>query len=209
MKKTVKVVMLSTSEKASTLYLTLRDKLCQGSNLSLSNGCTGDNQHLYLTSDEEIKVGDWYIVGTFLTRCQKEELGHIKSGFDKIIATTDKSLLLPNISFKDWDGKTRQLPQIPESFIKAYVEAYNAGNPITEVNLEMEDYWINVGHSMDVAYKPKLRDDNTVIIHKSKTYSSEEVKELMLTAFNAGSSATSMTGECDMGEYYKLIEENL
>jgi len=62
-----------------------------------------------------------------------------ETGYKKIIATTDSSLLLPLITFKEWDGKPRNLPQPSPEFIQKYIKAYNERNPITEVMVEYED----------------------------------------------------------------------
>lgn len=105
----------------------------------------------------------------------------------KIVATTDKSigytdhLISPVPNFCDY-------PQLPESFIQAYIKAYNEGKPITEVDLEMEEY-INSAFEYkgkDDGLYIKTRPDNTVIVHQSKMYSREEVEELCNSAHLAG-----------------------
>lgn len=55
------------------------------------------------------------------------------------------------------------LPQIPESFIKAYIKAYNEGNPITEVDLEMEEFI--PGGSVDIM---DIFDDHDIITYTPK-----------------------------------------
>lgn len=152
----------------------------------------GDRQHLYIIANEEIEFGDYHIATHLLNESEalrskalaftdQEQLdainamgGYDKSGARKVIASTDKSL---------------GLPLIPESFVLAYIKAYNNHKPITEVNLEMyrrgrnsdgidadltggliihkEDYWVL-----------RVREDNTVIIHQCKNYSNEEVLNL-------------------------------
>lgn len=101
--------------------------------------------HLYITSDDEIKEGDWcYIIST--TEIRRNLHGIIGSTIGsklfleknckKIIATTDK------LEYK----LIRTLPQIPESFIKEYVK-----NPVDEVMVEYDqcnladDYWLELG----------------------------------------------------------------
>lgn len=86
-------------------------------------------QHLYILSNNEIKEGDFFM-STFLSY----PLHNVKEGYaeypdtnncKKIIATTDKTL---------------GLPQIPKEFIEAYILSYNMGsmNTITEIMVEYE-----------------------------------------------------------------------
>jgi hypothetical protein len=182
--KTCKVVMLPT-EKDSDLFIhnpteVLRYKGHQSELEGIVN-----KQHLYITSDEEIKEGDWFINEQYFIS-NKAELeiwqhnGEVKpsSNPKKIIATTDKSL-----RFVKDHVHYNFLPQIPESFIKAYVEAQ--GN-IKEVNVEYEEQVIRTGNvgrkNYKSVYKVKTRSDNTIIIHPSRTYTKEDLKE----AFDAG-----------------------
>jgi hypothetical protein len=112
-------------------------------------------QHLYIISGDEIKEGDWCINTNenILCKCvntnDKGLFEHtIGRGHQihityckKIIATTDKSLGFKEAT-EDYEVgssgfiKIQQngaLPQIPESFIQAYIKAYNEEKPITEV----------------------------------------------------------------------------
>ena len=101
-------------------------------------------QHLYITSNEEIKESDLFY-NTFddkIQKCTKHQLHDGKfaklrvyvEGGDynesickKIIATTDTSL---------------GLPQPSQQFIEKYIEEYNKGNIITEVLVEVEEKYI-------------------------------------------------------------------
>ncbi len=94
----------------------------------------GQEKHLYLTSDDEIKEGDWMFIdekgtkrnpgrGYVLTQHKGTPVSRLNAvcgGTVKIIATTDKSLIIIEDSLSG--RKTSWLPQIPESFIKYYVE---------------------------------------------------------------------------------------
>jgi len=130
-----------------------------------------ESHHLYLTSDEEIKVGDWCIDVSLKRVFQvKDEEGFPlntviksmeylhKSGrkFWKIIATTDKSLS----TMKAWDNlneiverkelgepdATKSLiPLIPESFIKHYVEKQGK---VGDVEVEYAQKLEKRGHLM-------------------------------------------------------------
>lgn len=133
-------------------------------------------QHLYFTSDDEIKEGDWYYNESVNNIFRAELKSHSTPPKNKIIASTD-----PNIT-PDF--------LIPESFIKVYVDSYNSSNPITEVNLELS--WFNYGvvdggeDNYDLIVK--TRPDNTVIVHSTKTYSRDEVVNLISDAITNFSS---------------------
>lgn len=168
----------------------------------------GDSyQHLYLTSDEEIKEGDWVIYQTaskswrMYGKCNKEKVQSANKDVDyyKIIATTDKSLKI-DTNLEDrvdvlYDNK---LPQIPESFIKYYVEKQGK---VGDVELEYNDRYLGyacgntiltVGeHSQEIegtakdtrVFSLNLTDNNEIIIdipkEEEKMYSRDEVEELI------------------------------
>ncbi len=184
MKKTHNIVMLST-EKASDLF-DKKGTLEYNVNPPLHGikDLGWKYQHLYLTSTDEIKQGDYYIhnqkpIGPRVLQCVSLDM---PMDSVKIIATTDKSLstttMLGNSVFN-----IITVPQIPESFIQAYIKAYNAGTPITEVDLEYTSEIITEQstergdfHAEEIV-SLKLRPDNTVIIHPSRTYSQAQVEE--------------------------------
>lgn len=112
-------------------------------------------QHLYITvnrkEDDEstwIKEGDWFIQWTKSNPDKYEVLQATKDNVDsytkyknlckKIIATTDRNLILCRNS--DHDGipcNCVKVPQIPEAFIKKFVESQGK---IISVLVEYEEY---------------------------------------------------------------------
>lgn len=132
MKLKRKVIMLSTNDKAAPILSYLDDKGLIYFPQDEWNNKDLTKRHLYITSDEEIKEGDW-----FLSMFSNHILYNVKSdnnddypnvsGYKKIIATTNKSLGLPEPSI---------------GFIKKFIERYNAGNPITEVTVDYEEDYI-------------------------------------------------------------------
>jgi hypothetical protein len=79
------------------------------------------NQHIYITSDEEIKEGDWILFQEILTKALE---GEKFSGKEKIILTTDPDLIKNNIQ------------AIDDEFLEWFVE-----NPSCE-KIEVQD-WVN------------------------------------------------------------------
>lgn len=150
-----------------------------------SMGCTCyDNeipQHLYITSDEEIKEGDW----CYNSKRKSIELGKYMIGTNefifckKIIATTDISLQYA-IDKSPYNMEIYGLPHLSQQFIEDYIKEYNKGNVITDVEVEYEkiinpiwesyfefiDYCMKNGYNEQWYSKEKLKvnPDNTINI---------------------------------------------
>ena len=200
--------MLPTNEKAPTHdYLFLY----KPSNRLVKNGFV---QHLYILSDEEIKEGDWFVgfadgsIKPFVKQAdestveinnwQLNKKGH--SSNKKIIATTDKSIILPE-RFPSFT----YLPQPSQSFIEKFVEEYNKGNVITEVMVEWEynSYSTKTNGELTADLKLKINPDNTINISMPKdSWSREEVVELLYKH-----TEYMLSGKKDTLD--KWIEENL
>ena len=195
------------------------------------------HQHLYITSDDEIKEGDWFYdsekgkihqcnhVFTNAVSAVSNNVTRYTHYVDtrilfKIIATTDKSLnITKQTSYRL--GKSaaldvEYLPQPSQSFIKAFVKA----GSIKEVLVEYE----KGGCTHNSCYTPECKDlcytirtgsHNTITIKeaKEKMYSREEVKELCMLAHNNGWKAnTAFTTKKGQSPKYTIshwIKENL
>jgi hypothetical protein len=172
-------------------------------------------QHLYITSDDAIKEGEWGIVNTGLLLtpllASKENILKLKDySFKKIIATTDNSLEIkerecyPNGSYKGITN-IKSLPQIPQSFIEHYITQYNKNNVITKVMVECEEtkgtcdcYYtkfckapehLKTGELCkdEQNYNLKVNPDNTINIKPIKdNWNREEVESLCRLSFQAG-----------------------
>lgn len=162
MLKKCKVVMLPTNQEApigNHLNWTVNDSVLttnHPSKLTIEDVCIN---HLYILSDEEQQVGDFGL----LKEADRVSIRTPDCGkaynFQKVIATTDNSL---------------NLPQPSQAFINKYVDLYNKGQQIEEVNVEYEKKW---GYFEN--WKPKISSDNTITIRKIKdSYTREEVERL-------------------------------
>jgi hypothetical protein len=213
--KKTKVVMLPTNKKAPNHdYLFLY----KPSNRLVKDGFV---QHLYFLLDEPIKEGDWCImldsIGNVFSNPQQytdPSTQYLNKGHRKIIATTDKSLMIEGkcSCMKPEVGGCYQcnenLPQPSQSFIEKFVEEYNKGNVITEVMVEYERDEEIDGYGYDTL-KINFKD-NTITIRKIKdSWNREEVvlfaekyarmvqeKEIQLNGYKAIHN-------------HKFIEENL
>ena len=146
----------------------------------------GDRVHICITSDEEAVEGDWFIDldrNTIHKSSFPDGLPpFLKRRSKKIVATTDRSLHTGIGHIDESQIWKYYLPQIPISFIEAYVKAYNNGSPITEVSLEYDcDHTQMPNKVIDMI---KTRSDNTVIIHQAKNYTRDELKQQMNTMLN-------------------------
>jgi hypothetical protein len=180
-------------------------------------GIRTDICHLYITSDNEIKDGDWFMSAFFSYPIHNieslrnrpgglgwttEELNKDFKGH-KIIATTDPSLgytdhrvsPVPNFC---------SFPQPSESFIKAYIEAYNNGNVIEDILIEVHNN-TDYNPSIFPDVRPKLKDNNIIIKKVKDSWTREEVHSLMMEAWIRGEVDRSM----DFRVREKWIEENL
>lgn len=157
--------------------------------------------HLYITSDEEVKEGD-YVFDTrdnFVLQFNSKrglEIYHEKelNSFKKIIATTDKSLGFNEHFIDPLNNRANQrfttLPQPSAEFIPYFIEEYNKGNIITEVLVEYEkesyekrftvtdtNGMRDTGRVWGHTYNLKINPDNTINI-KPVEQSWDDVKEL-------------------------------
>lgn len=194
MKLKRKAVMLPTNKKAndsSCMALdTQLNKLLSAKEYLVTHFNSNDRfktQHLYFLSDEEIKVGDWFLtddrfcdIDNFgnpqwvLLHCDKIENGWIFShertgeGFNPdwsktIIATTNKSLELPEPS--------------PE-FIDKFIREYNKGNVIQNVMVEYDAYNRSTTWEYDEPEIIELKVDKNnyiTITREKESWNREEV----------------------------------
>lgn len=112
-------------------------------------------KHLYILSDDKIKIGDWYNDGDVIHSKSKynDALVDGSKTARKIIASTDKSLNLDNI---------------PEWFIKKFVDSYNDKNIIENVSVEFGEWFDKqVGDRMVVNKKLFGLSENQLITIKS------------------------------------------
>lgn len=194
MKQEIKVYALPT-EKASRLHKS-ENKLfitsteeTGSSDLYKSTPC-----HLYATTDETLKEGDWAIRLFDLTLFQvNSQSDHNHYDCKKVVATTNKDL------------KVNNLPQISPEFQQAWVREANKDTPIVDAMMEMEytggndgvcGYVDNTvkclcgGDGINKCYaksaiQPKLNPQGyvTILPVKEKMYTREEVIDILVSAF--------------------------
>ena len=223
-KRKAKIILLPTNEKADLQKFgrSLRYKF------NHVNSMVGEYQHLYITTDDEIKEGDWMINTNEDTLIRYNSVnegdGTWREFWRKVIATTDSSLS-PKIHKgevvdRSYPKEFRDaiLPQPSQNFIQKFVEAYSVGNPITDVLVEYEKGLSEPLHKAlhnpsplcfeRLKVNPK---DNTITITRVKdSWSREEVKTLLN---NLETKLSEKSGYYKLGlnnfNFDKWIEKNL
>lgn len=222
--KLMEVIILATKDiKALILRNTYKftpqhgNPLCLTSSVKIEQSPLEDRgyeyNHLYIiseiTKNNYPKINDWYIDDINIIRQSiTDELGYWmqRKRYKKIEATTDKSLTYHDETpiGENLNGLHKQVPQIPQSFIEAYVKAEGK---ISEVLVEMDS--CDKEDCNDCCNQVKTRPDNSIIIHPSKTYTREEVRSKSLDYFDHFAPKYLKNGAVDPLEVIKWFENNL
>ena len=164
----MKNIHLLPTEKLSRLY---KSKITQNifiSNIISQHGDATYNQHLYITSDEEIKEGDWYywIVTNMRIKAIRDNLGRLpkfSDGSRKIILTTDSTLIADGVQ------------AIDDEFLEWFVK-----NPSCE-KVEVEKRYSDFTVDPFVGYKIIIPQEE----HKQETLTYTEAAKKEERIFNS------------------------
>lgn len=222
MKKRLNVVMLATQEAESVPFL----KNINGRGNNLYPATKGyyytqqylkkeqfEAEHLYFTSDEKCKNGD-YFIDLLNTVRQFNDKTEQSINDKKIVITTDTSLYrLEDCPVRGGCSNVKYLlPQPTKEFIDLYISEYNKGNIVTEVEVEynnINDCYGECGicdSSCKPIYKLLTNSDNTVNISLIKdSFSREEVVEKLKNAYHY----VRLNPTLNTTKFNKWIEENL
>lgn len=127
--------------------------------------------HLYITINERPKAGDYSMDGDELHGPFEEgDIPVIR--FDKIIASTDISLVIKREDLKITSPYFSSLPTPSNAFINKYIEMYNEKSSITDIKVKFEDVGSEEWMGDDQDGEPfwneilelKVNQDNTIII---------------------------------------------
>jgi hypothetical protein len=229
--KECKIIMLPTSEGVNALWWSGQSLYTKGP----EDPSRGELNHLYITSDDKIEVGDWCIYTGRDLIFQIEAIldnHYVPVGFEilrltpskektcKIIATTHKSIINDGLRS---DTKTL-MKEIPESFKDIFVKGYNSGAAGNKVKVQYEGYGCDNGHYMKdagwcvyphcdkICSIPQLKSnsDNTIIVKLVKTrWTREEVVEKLIECCAEISCTDGKLLEKSPAELCDWIEENL
>lgn len=182
------------------------------------------NGNLFILSDEEIETCDFIlnIVTNEVEVAYNVDSVYInemfKSVYKKIIATTDTSLMINCDECRAWENRNdvsytctcKSLPQPPQQFIEKFIEEYNKGNVITEVDVEYL-LFLEPGNTLnDRKYDKtilKVNLNNTINIKSAKdSWTREEVINLCRSAHLHGEQG-ALNLHCQT--FKQWVEENL
>lgn len=203
MKKEVQVALLPTEDKSlfakcikSNVYAEkIGDLVITGKDTTLhKSNDIWEYQHLYILSDEEIRENDWFI-NTFIDNEIWQHNGEVEpgKGCKKVIATTDKKLLVDFQGYEKYTGREYSakvyLSQIPQSFIEEYCDKGGIDKAFVEYKEHIHPDLGKVDETLII------NSDNTINISSIKdSWSREEVKKLCKKAFIAGGISGSARG---------------
>jgi len=140
-------------------------------------------QHLYITTDEEIKEGEYGLIsgmvgGKLGIYPKKFEKGDKQEAYlGKIVATTNPELNKGKMSSFSRNF-VAGIASIPQSFIQSYIKRYNEDNSIKEVLLKILEEEFN--DPTNKYSELNLTSDGCIVIHpvEERTYTRAEAREM-------------------------------
>ena len=162
-KRKCKVFMFPTNETVTRILYSKNTNTLEY-NPFLKTNSSDKYQHIYITSDEKIKEGDWIQRGNEIPVLYTKDFWFdFGVSYNKVIATTDTSLKTHHFNKGVFKNLEYSLPQPPQEFIEAYVKSYNEGNPITEVMVEYElDVDGNATLNGEIVFTKQQLDDASI-----------------------------------------------
>ena len=139
------------------------------------------SQYLYITSDDEIKEGDWvFVKGIYTLSSLHVYMNGDVNRLVKVIATSDTNLnkahdLVVFNPYKEHPG----LPQIPQSFIESYVN-----NPVNSILVEYNSVWDGstahiLDHEVNFIEELNIVNGEICVSFAKDSWSREEVIKLL------------------------------
>jgi hypothetical protein len=120
------------TDKPSRLYFNNNDKCFQLCKVSKKSTPLKLNKHIYITSDEEIKEGDWVIEtlnNNLLSQFNEISLNQKSMGCKKVIMTTDKELIKDGVqaiddNFIEWFVKNPSCEEVEVGKTNKLIDNY-------------------------------------------------------------------------------------
>ena len=183
MKKRAKVHLLPTNDERAVIGLTADEKTLWFAHRGVGNSY--GNKHLYFTTDDEIKEGDWFMFYGEPRQAKNLIAEPVNQG--KIIATTD-----PNLH----STRLKDCPVNPEDNMvsvrgvskpsKEFIEEYCRVGGIDEVDVEYGLFHDgnfkddDETHAFKAIRKPRVNSNNEIIIHPVKdSWTVEDLPDLL------------------------------
>jgi hypothetical protein len=208
-----KNIWLLPTNEPSRLYFNNNDKNLQFCKVDKKCTPLKINQNIYITSDEEIKEGDWYIYGE---RILQAKFTHKPLYKVKIILTTDTKLIADGIQaisdeFLEWFVKNPSCErvEVKKGFADGSAYGYDFLSykiiiPKVSKPTSMENK-TPMQELIEWLSKQKFRNthisDKREIINKAKTLLEKE-KELLIDFHCEGQNIEESCGVSDAKDYY-------
>lgn len=219
-KKKCKVVRLPTKDKLqpNPAYRLMGKKV--GDLILVNDSMVGEYagndilqpQHLYITSEEEIKEGDWYYDNNDNRVYQAITSNQTPTNYQfKIIATTDKIVVGHELEQGNSDSYL-YLPQIAQSFIKEYCGKGGIDEVMVEFQSKCSKTGTECGDNMNCQHMCdefiiKTNSNNEITAHLIKnTWSRGEVEGIVTKAIQDTNSAGMRNVSVGVAQW---IKENL
>jgi hypothetical protein len=177
-----------------------------------------NNQHLYFTTDEEIKKGNWYLElfdGKYKLYKQSNDKLCFSSAI-KIIATTDELSTQCECKHGSSCDNKCFIPQPSQAFIEKYVKVGGIDEVMVEYNKNTQqmvtrecnggiiDKFNKITHSL------KVDSHNTITIHPIKnSWSKEEIETLLDAELKAYEKEVPHPDDSSPGEFVERFLNNL
>jgi hypothetical protein len=194
----MKNIHLIATDKPSRLLLSKRDYyqfLKDNASTNINNHFEGNYQHIYITSDEKPKEGDWYFDGTDLVHKKTKYNDSLVDGnkqAKKIILTTDQDLIgvqAIDDEFLEWFVKNPSCESV-----EVFKERYHGVEFIDDYPKGFFDYKIIIPQVEPNPFElPKALPDDVFYqsLEEPKQETLEEVLKLLHDKWNLTDSLTT------------------
>lgn len=162
--------------------------------------CLLASKNIYITSDEEIKNGDWvlWLSQNKIIKCEDSSLRDRQDMVKKIILTTDRNLIKDGVQ------------PIPDEFLGWLVENQSCEfvNVKKEASRECNCYYTKFCQSTTLDTKTHCRDGGSTKTHYEIMMSAEEINqgklENLIMAYKSGKTIQSKSS----GEWKDFVPQN-
>jgi hypothetical protein len=163
------------TDKPSRLYFNTKAKYYAFSYTVTSQGGSVSNRHIYITSDEEIKEGDWCIDDEGIVKCTAHA-GAMNHYYTKIILTTDQDLINDGVQaiddkFLEWFVKN---PSCEVIFV----------NKIESFDFEIDKYVYNYKIIIPKEEPKQLFTDHPITELGDKEFVEAPIRECELISYD-------------------------
>lgn len=143
--KKAQVVLLPGNNETTIYYFDKTKRLGYFKDSKIAESLEFEKRHLYIITNDEIEVGDWFLTNLSIIKQSKE----IKN--QSIIDTFGGEQLVSICKkIKSTTNKSLNISQLSQQFIEGYIAEYNKDNIINNVLPEEESFALKYGSKIKV-----------------------------------------------------------